>query len=122
MTEIRIDSDTVSALWTGKRGRGSLFQIMAVGNCELVNQLDLLELSAVVICVKHLPFPLGNGPTFYREVLEKVRGSGESAFGEEFTLGQIRKYLVHKAGDGCNAPHDTYLTIAVEAQKSLVAA
>lgn len=121
-TELTVNADdTVSAKWKGPKERGSLFQVMAEGNVKLVNRLDKIELLAVLLCVKIMPFPLGHGEQFYGEVLEKARANPDAYLNDTakaMTLGDMRKALVVKAGDGCNAPTDSYLQIAVEAQKT----
>lgn len=111
----------------------SLFGMMAESNCGLTNALGKSELIAVWWCVMNDPFPLGGGVEQYRRVLAKVEGdalaratatlsgrTAKTALGDDawavadtMSLGQIRQYLVNKAGGGCNAPVDSYLRIAV---------
>lgn len=124
-TEIAVNNDqTVSVQWKGQRGRGSLFQVMASGNAEQVNKLDLEEITAVLMSAISVPFPLGQGEKVYREILKSIReGTSEAGKHNLATLklagiGTARKVLVIKAGEGCNAPHDSYLRIAAEVKEN----
>lgn len=117
--------------WIGRKGTGSLYQIAAQGNTELVNGLGLRELWCAMLCAKFAPFPLGGGEKAYRACLERwdageidppdLRSEDEkkqmSLPGMEggitpAQLGRLRKWVVQKAGEGMNAPHDSYLQIA----------
>jgi len=124
-TELTINADqTISSKWVGEKGRGSLFQVMSSGNVEYVNVLDENELYAVIGAVAACPFPLGRGEEIYRKILEKIKTDPGYLFKggkPDVSLGDLRKYLVLKAGEGCNAPHDSYLRIAysIKTGKSL---
>lgn len=115
-TQLTVNEDqTVTSTWVGKKGRGSLFQVMSGGNIKYVNVLDLMELWAVIASVQVAPFPLGQGEKIYRKILEQLKTDPSKLFANgipDVKLGELRKYLVIKAGDGCNAPHDSYLRMA----------
>lgn len=119
-TSITINDDqTLKVEWTGKRGRGSLFQIAAVGNAANVNRLNLKQLLAVFISVRLNPFPLGKDEETYKKVLaevEKPDGQFTNVVNKlsGVSLGQMRKELVEAAGSGFNAPHDMYISAAVK--------
>lgn len=117
-TSLTIKEDqTVEAEWTGPKNRGSLFQIMASGNVKLANALDKEQLLAVLYAVKVSPFPLGGGEKVYRMILGKVKAEPEKFVGaaaKKISLGELRKSVIQLAGDGCNAPHDSYLQIAYD--------
>jgi hypothetical protein len=115
--------------WTGKKGTGSLYQLMASGNHKLVNELGVKELWCLLLCVKHAPFPLGGGEKAYRRMLEiwdeggintpdirneeeKEQEIGTAEDPPPAAVGRLRQYVVQKAGGGCNAPHDSYLRVA----------
>lgn len=127
------ENGTLKFEWTGKKGTGSLYQIAAQGNVDLVNELGLREIWCAMLCAKFVPFPLGGGEKAYRSCLEKwdageidrpdLRTEEEKAQQElpgmederDITpeqLGRLRKWAVQKAGEGMNAPHDSYLRIA----------
>jgi hypothetical protein len=123
------DDGKLDLEWTGRKGTGSLYQLAASSNSRLVNDLGLREMTCVLLCARHVPLPLGGGEKAYRRMLEiwdeggitvpDVRSEEERAAGEgsaenplPAALGRLRKYLVEKAGDGFNAPHDSYLRIA----------
>ncbi|OYW73584.1 MAG: hypothetical protein B7Z37_20960 [Verrucomicrobia bacterium 12-59-8] len=119
-TQITINEDqTLTVKWVGKRGRGSLFQIAAEGNAKNVNRLDKIQILAVHICVRINPFPLGTEKETYRKVLAEL-GEPEGRFANvvakvsDIKLGEMRLELVNAAGSGFNAPHDKYITTAVE--------
>jgi hypothetical protein len=120
-TAIHLHADqTLSVNWVGAKGRGSLFQIAAGGNVAAVNKLSLLELYAVLIAVKAHPFPLGAEQEVYTKVLEAVTANPAEFINEEGLarpLGELRRAVVLKAGEGFNAPTDMYLSTAVEAQE-----
>lgn len=123
-TEIAVNNDqTVSVQWKGQRGRGSLFQVMASGNAEQVNKLDLEEITAVLMSAISVPFPLGQGEKVYRGILKSIREETSEAGKHNLAtlklagIGTARKVLVIKAGEGCNAPHDSYLRIAAEVKE-----
>ncbi len=118
-TSITINEDqTLKVEWTGKRGRGSLFQIAAAGNAANVNRLNMNQLLAVFIAVKLNPFPLGKEEETYKKVLAEVE-KHDGRFADvvnklsSIPLGQMRKELVEAAGGGFNAPHDMYISTAV---------
>lgn len=114
MTAITIAPDkTLSIEWTGRKGGGSLFHVMAQGNVEYANALGLRELAAVQHCAKNAPFPLGHGEEVYREVLKWI-DEHPGCLAENLDLGEVRKAIVQRAGDGCNAPYDSYLRIAYD--------
>jgi len=129
-TEIRIARDqTVSAHWTGERGQGSLFQVMAGGNCDLANELGFDELLAIPILAKLLPFPVP-GYTAPREkalaMLEK-KGLVAQIFPPDHTirtrsLGELRKAIVFECGDSCGGPTDGWLKWLAERKRSAVVA
>jgi hypothetical protein len=119
MTEIIINADqTIEAKWTGKKGRGSLLQTMASGNCKDANKLDLHELWAVALSVKACPFPLGSEAKVYGDCLSLTKNTPEKVWKDgkcpEIELGKLRQLVVLQAGEGCNAPWDTYLRTAVK--------
>lgn len=120
-TQITINPDkTLACKWTGPKSRGSLFQLAAAGNVEMVNQLDTNELLAVVVSVKVAAFPCGKGEEVYRKVLDTLQTDPTKIFPNgtpTIDLGELRKAVVHKAGEGFNAPHDSYLRIAVAVKK-----
>ena len=125
----RIDilaDDTVVAVWVGNRRRSSLYQSMAESNCKNVNELDRTEIAAVIMCIKQAPFPLGNGPRIYRGILEELRANGLDAYvkpgWKDLSLGQLRRAIVVRAGSGCNAPTDSYLSIAAKEKEREVQA
>lgn len=112
----------------------SLFALMATSNCEHANRLGMAELATVVWCIANAPFPLGRGVELYAEALRRVelaflRRAEASLAGTVYdppattldgwllgfsgtTVGQLRRWLVDRAGSGCNAPTDSYLRIA----------
>lgn len=120
-TQITINQDkTLACKWTGRKRDGSLFQLAAEGNVEMVNQLDTNELLAVVVSVKVAAFPCGRGEEVYRKVLETLQTDPTKIFPNgtpTMDLGELRKAIVFKAGEGCNAPHDSYLRVAVAVKK-----
>jgi len=112
MTDIVINPDqTVSAVWKGKKGRGSLFQTMAVGNAENANKLNIVQIMAVMFAARKVPFPFGDGEKVYRECL-KIVDEKKAEISDKVTLGALRQQIVGEGGSGCGAPHDTYLDIA----------
>lgn len=118
-TTITIENDQVKATWTGRKGHGSLFQTMAVGNAEQANKLSAKEILAVFICVKACPFPIGKGKQVYKMVTDDIEAGKHPELVKKFSemnLGELRKALVYACGEGCNAPNDMYLGIAVEMQ------
>jgi hypothetical protein len=116
-TEIRINEDqTVSANWTGAKGRGSLFQSLAVGNCANVNELTLDELLEALVCSHANPFPVAGFTGSREDTLTVVQHQGETAriFPDDHairqrSLGEVRKALVYECGDSCNGPLDGWL-------------
>lgn len=112
----------------------SLFALMATSNCEHANRLGMAELATVVWCMANAAFPLGRGPELYTEALRRVelaflRRAEASLSGTVYdppatsldgwllgftgtTVGDLRRWLVNKAGSGCNAPTDSYLRLA----------
>lgn len=119
MTELSIVGDEVVVKWTGRKGRGSLFQIMATGNAKNANILSAKELLAVFLSVKICPFPLGAGETIYRKTLAAIDTDFATLLQktEAIPVGQLRKEIVVKAGEGCNAPTDMYLDIAAKIKR-----
>lgn len=120
-TTLEIVDNKVLPKWTGRKGGGSLFQTMSKGNADNANKLSAKEILAVYICVKACPFPLGRGDQIYKMTLEKIDAGGfvePLAKAESINLGELRKSLVVACGDGCNAPHDMYLDIAVKVQEA----
>ncbi len=116
MTNLEIVNDKVVVKWTGRKGRGSLFQTMAGGNAENANKLSAKEILCVLMAVKVCPFPLGNGEKIYEKIFANIDKEFPDLVKkvEAMPLGQVRKELVVKCGSGCNAPHDMYLDIAVK--------
>ncbi len=115
MTKIEIDGNNVVVTWTGKKGHGSLLQTMAEGNAKKVNTLNMIECLAVIMCVRTVPFPCGDGERVYRKALEFIpTQTAMVEAGEKMGLGAVRKALVEKAGSGCNAPTDSYIDIAAD--------
>lgn len=116
MTSIRINDDQTIALDGAHQNAKSLFNIMAASNVDYVNKLDLLELWTVLVCVKSAPFPLGAGEAIYRSILQALSNNPHQVFANgkipDVPLGDLRKVLVFQAGDGCNAPTDSYLRMA----------
>jgi hypothetical protein len=115
-TEIRIEADqSVRAVWTGPKGRGSLRQHGAENCADYANKLDHFEIAAVVRAVKACPFPLGSGAAVYREMLASVLDAPEAYKAEvrAMSLGELRKAVTAQGADGFNAPTDSYLRIAV---------
>jgi hypothetical protein len=117
-TNITINDDqTLTVTWTGKKGRGSLFQLAAKGNAEAANKLSIEELLAVVVSVQSCPFPLGDERKVYERCLEIVRTDPTQFWNDglpKIALGDLRYYIVQKAGGGFNAPHDSYLKLAAD--------
>jgi hypothetical protein len=111
-----------------------LLDTMARANCEAANACGLADLVAVVYCIANMPFPLGNGAKAFllaRRHIEDAftERAAISLAGEVYapaagtvadwllgftgtTLGQLRRWLVARAGEGCNAPTDSYLRLA----------
>jgi hypothetical protein len=111
-----------------------LLDIMARANCDAVNACGLADLTAVVFCIAQAPFPLGHGAEAFllaRRHIEQAftERAAYSLAGEVYappagtvadwllgftntTLGQLRRWLVNRAGEGCNAPTDGYLRMA----------
>jgi hypothetical protein len=120
MVEIKVGADdTLTVKWTGRKGTGSLYQIMAEANAKDVNRLEKQELWACFLCARTVPFPMGGGEKIYTKAIALVR-DGTAPMGEAFvkaSLGECRKAYVIAAGDGCNAPKDTYLKIAVQVRQ-----
>lgn len=119
-TEITIKEDqTLDVKWVGKRGRGSLFQIAAVGNAANVNRLNKNQILAVYIAVRFCSFPMGKEDHVYKTTLDEVENP-KGAFVnvvekmKNISLGEMRKELVQSAGSGFNAPHDMYISAAVK--------
>lgn len=116
MTIIAIKNDQTIALEDKHNNCNSLFNIMARGNVEYANHLDAHELWAVMVSVKTAPFPLGHAESVYRKVLKMVKTDPAKVFANgsmpDMPLGDLRKAIVFQAGDGCNAPTDSYLRIA----------
>jgi len=128
--ELTINPDgTLNYEWTGRPGTGSLYQLGAERNHKLVNALGLRELWCVMLCVRFAPHPLGKGERAYRRMLEmwdgggvdrpdirstaeRERGDGSAEDPPAAAMGRLRKWIVERAGGGCNAPTDSYLEIA----------
>jgi hypothetical protein len=117
-----------------ERKADRLLDIMAKANCDAANACGLADLVAVVWCIANAPFPLGGGA----EIFHAARTRIEQAFlhraeaslhgvvydpapktlegwllgFSDTTLGQLRQWLVTRAGEGCNAPTDSYLRLA----------
>jgi len=130
-TEIRIAPDqTVSTHWIGEKGRGSLFQCMAGGNCDHANCLDLDGLLEVVICAKLTPFPVPGFTASREHTLEVCRSEGWVAkiFPPDHpirqrSLGEVRKAMVYECGDSCGGPTDSWLKwLADRAQQATAVA
>ncbi len=114
-TEIRIDqAGHVSAIWTGPQGGGSLMQMMASSNCEIINQLTKDQIVAVLLAVRSCPSPVGRAAVVYRKCLSVVSPSTMNPQGNAMPIGLLRAHVVRRAGCGCNAPVDTYLKTAIE--------
>lgn len=118
MVEITINEDqTLTVRWTGRKGTGSLYQIMAEGNAKNLNTLTVEECIACYYASKACPFPMGKGEEVYKMTLESVL-SGKYAADVlpkiREKLGQFRKELVQECGSSCNGPLDSYITIAAE--------
>jgi hypothetical protein len=116
-TEIRIhDDQTVSAHWVGAKGRGSLFQSLATGNCAVVNELTLDELLEALVCSHANPFPVAGFTGSREDTVAAIRNQGETAkifpvdhAIRQRSLGEVRKALVYECGDSCNGPLDGWL-------------
>jgi hypothetical protein len=128
VTKIDINADqTLTVTWAGEKGGGSLLHIASVSNAKYVNALDAIELWTVLFAVKTVPFPLGSslGAIGYADVYQKVRSwvdekGLENLIGEEsrnMPLGQLRRHVIVKAGEGFNAPTDSYLRTAYELKR-----
>lgn len=117
-TRIDIAADeTLNVTWAGKKGRGSLFHVMAEGNAINANKLGIVELIAVFLAARFNPFPLGGGEACYRALLAGINAGKFAdviANGHKIGLGKLRASLVSECGSGCNAPHDSYLSIAAD--------
>jgi hypothetical protein len=125
VTKIDINADqTLTVTWAGEKGGGSLLHIASVSNAKYVNALDAIELWTVLFSVKTVPFPLGGslGAFRYVDIYQRVRSwvdekGLDNLIGEEshsMSLGQLRRYVIVKAGEGFNAPTDSYLRAAYE--------
>jgi len=119
ITEVVVHEDeSVEAVWRGRQGRSTLYQIAASGNCTYVNALDREALIAVHICAKNRPnFLVDNGEQVYRKVVEDLRTNPTGLFPNglpEVPLGKLRKALVERAGSGMNAPYDSYIRCAYQ--------
>lgn len=116
MPIIHIHNDQTIALDIAHQNAKSLFNIMATSNVDYANKLDLLELWAVLICIKSAPFPLGAGEAIYKSIMHALLNNPQELFADgqmpSLSLGELRKVIVFQAGDGCNAPTDSYLRIA----------
>lgn len=130
-TELRINpaDQTVSAHWVGGKGRGSLFQCMAGGNCDYANRLDLDEILEVFICAKLTPFPVPGFTASREKTLDVCRSEGWVAriFPAEHPirsqpLGMVRKALVLECGDSCGGPIDGWLKWLAGRKNEMVAA
>lgn len=119
--EILINDDqTLSVNWIGKKGRSSLYFIMAQGNAKELNQLDKEECIAIYLCAKETPFPCGGENTYYLAKLKILREECQWLLDEKllerydkYSLGSLRKFLVELSGDSCNGPVDTYIRVAI---------
>lgn len=118
MTRIITNPDnTLSVEWQGRKGGGSLLQLAAEGNVPRVNRLNLVELYAIILAIKADPSPLGRGERTYRWALaelsnpDNVAKYWKSGFPTD-DLGKLRQAVVQRAGEGFNAPTDSYLHIA----------
>lgn len=110
--EVTIGSDE-SVECRHRRRSSGLAEIFATGLTGQVNALDANELGAVVLAVKLCPFPLtsDNAENTYRRALAMVKGPTGNAV-RAMRLGELRKALLLRASEGCNAPHDHYLKVA----------
>lgn len=117
-----------------ERRADRIIDAMARSNCANANACGVADLCAVVLCLAKAPFPLGGAAGLFiaaRAQIEAafLRRAAASLAGEVFnpapesldgwllgftdtTLGQLRRWLVARAGEGCNAPTDSYLRLA----------
>ena len=125
-TEIRIAADqTVSAHWTGPKGRGSLFQCIAPGRCEEVNALDLDELLTARACSHLTPFSVP-GFTASREktlavcqaekIVERAFPPGHD-LRVKHSLGEVRRAFVLDMGDSAGGPLDGWISWLAERKR-----
>lgn len=113
--EVTIDADERVEVRLRRRGEDGLAAIFAEGITAQVNALDATELGAVVLAVRMCPFPLmnENAERVYLAALTTLRGdAGNGA--RAMKLGELRKALLIRASQGCNAPHDHYLKVAYQ--------
>ncbi len=80
---------------------------------EAVAQLTDAEIAVVLSCVAVRPFPLGSGRAIYRAALTKADAVQTYYAGKGLTADQLRKHLAKRASEGCNAPNDSYVRIAL---------
>ncbi len=80
---------------------------------EAVAQLTDAEVAVVLACVAVKPFPLGAGRAIYRGALAKAADVQAHYAGKGLTAEQLRQHLAKRASQGCNAPNDSYVRIAL---------
>ena len=117
MVVIEINADhTVEVKWTGKKGRSSLYFLMAQGNAAALNMLSVEEILAAWNSSKAAPFPMGNGKEIYLAALELMKKPEKEEYKAAIKarLGELRKALIEDCGSSCNGPLDSYITIAKE--------
>ena len=102
-TEITINADeTLTVVWVGKRGHGSLFHLAAEGNAKHVNKLDIDEIWAVMCCARQAPYPGQRRAKVYEMVLRAIREVPDKVFPDgrpNTTLGKLRQAL-ERTSDG----------------------
>ena len=115
-TEITINADeTLTVVWVGKRGHGSLFHLAAEGNAKHVNKLDIDEIWAVMCCARQAPYPGQRRAKVYEMVLRAIREVPDKVFPDgrpNTTLGKLRQALVVKIGSSFGDVFSEYLEFA----------
>lgn len=118
---VKNEDGTINVEWTGRAGRGSLYQVMASSNAEYVNALTYDDLVLVIELARSCPFPAlaggydGVAKSMHAKMLDeandthKIIAAIRDAMSKRVSLADLREYVIGKAGDGCNAPHDSYL-------------
>lgn len=118
--DVFLEGDTVKYQWYGMPGSGSLFSLMLPGNADAVNSLSLEECLAVYLCIKRAPYA-SERRLAYQTILLGVKDGSVFKGGKipEMKLGDLRMILLKRAGDGINAPADTYLKLASDIKKGM---
>lgn len=100
-------------------GRGSMYRLGLESGVAQVNALSRVELNAVALAARLVPFPLGDEEKVYAEVLGRLKDNPYEVFEKGSAvwtsrLSTLRGALLEQSARGMNAPTDTYLSAAVK--------